>query len=70
MKTLLENWKKTISEVEEQPPADKREMFGSLEKEAIELINKVNVAAKGDANLYREAIESLIVILQDNIKGG
>ena len=69
MKTLLENWNRAMSEVEELNPEDKTALFQGLQDQATELIGRINDASKGDANLAREAIQSLIVVFQNSLKG-
>ena len=68
MKNLIENWKKTLIEIEELPPQNKSAIFDNVGKEAKIIINKVKTASDGDRNLAKEAMQSLIVALQDSLE--
>ena len=39
MKNLIENWKKTLIEIEELPPQNKSAIFDNVEKEAAIIVN-------------------------------
>lgn len=68
MKELLENWNKMLHEVEELSPQNKSKVFQDVTAEANSIINKINSASGGDSGLAKEALESLIVILQDSLE--
>jgi len=69
MKTIIESWNKTMLEAQEQTPETKASLFRDLEDQAAQLISNINKAAQGDANLAQEAIQSLIVVFQNSLKG-
>lgn len=68
MKNLIENWKKTLIEIEELPPQNKSAIFDNVEKEAAIIINKVRSASGGDNDLAKEVMQSLIVVLQNSLE--
>jgi hypothetical protein len=67
MKLLMERWRIALDE-EEQEGAAKAKILEDAGTEAQALITKVTTAARGDAALAREAIESIIVALQNTLK--
>jgi hypothetical protein len=68
MKDLLEKWKQLLVEAPELPPQGKAKIFDNVEKEAATIINKVKSASGGDSELAKEAMQSLIVSLENSIE--
>jgi hypothetical protein len=68
MKTLLENWNKKLTEAEELPPENKSEIFDNVESEADAIVGKIRSASAGDSELAKEAMQSLIVALQNSLE--
>ena len=67
MKLLLEKWRELLNE-EEQAAADKARLLSNSQREVDSLVNKVQQAAAGDDNLTREALESIVLSLQQTIE--
>jgi len=67
MKLLLENWTNFLNE-EEQEASAKAAVLTNAEKEVDGLINKIRSAAKNDEGLAREALESIILGLQQALE--
>ena len=69
IKLIIENWNKAMLAEEEMPPENKSAIFDDINKEALNIVNKIRTASKGDNNLAKEAMESLIVALQKSLGG-
>ena len=63
----MERWRIALDEEEQEGDA-KAKILEDAAKEAQALITKVTSATRGDVALAREAIESIIVALQNTLK--
>tara|TARA_R110002110_G_scaffold64856_5_gene179231 strand:+ start:1114 stop:1323 length:210 start_codon:yes stop_codon:yes gene_type:complete len=67
MKQLLEIWRTTLRE-EEQEGEDKAKVLANAHREVEGLVKKVQSAAAGDDGLAREVLESMITGLQQAVE--
>ncbi len=63
MKDLMEIWRKTLREEEEEGGA-KAKVLNDADREVTSLMRKVQQATRGDDGLTREVLESMITSLQ------
>ena len=69
MKSLLQKWNEILSEeAEEMTSQNKSTIFKNVDAEANNIVNKIKTAAAGDSGLAKEAMQSLIVALQNSIE--
>ena len=57
-----------IEEADDLAPQNKSKIFDDINTEANAIIGKIKSAASGDSGLAKEALESLIVALQNSLE--